>query len=287
MKGALRMDEPPSLATFRHAQPEGTWDEMKDDPHHGGQTAYREIKVSLVRSQRCLCAYCETRIAKGTTDELILESRRDQRVEHFHPKSDLNRPPNWALHWPNMWSVCHGGSDWPPQGEPLDSTRQLPPLEGNLTCDAFKDQQITKGALPNPPEGWLLSPDQIPAFPNLVKYAPDGSPEPDEDVCSTLLIPGNKHCDTHSIVAATFRHLNLGCTRLNRNRNIVRAQLEKVIKKARLATPGQPAALVMLQLARKIFPTDQSQPWPEFFTLLRWRIGEPAEVRLREVNYQG
>lgn len=287
MKTGLRPAEPASLIAYKQAQPNSSWDEMKEDPHHGGQTAYRDIKVTLVRGHRCLCVYCETRIANGTSDEEILASRRDQRVEHFHPKSDMNHPPNWALHWPNMWAVCHGGSDWPPEGEPLDPAKQLLPLEENLTCDAFKDQQISKGLLHNPPEGWLLAPDQIPPFPNLFQFAPDGTPEPHTENCVAVAIPGNNHADTQSIVAETIRQLNLGCTRLNRNRNIVRAQLEKRIGEQRLGKPGQPAADVMLQLARRLFPTDLASPWPEYFTLLRWRIGQPAETRLQELGYQG
>jgi len=287
MKTVVRPGEPQVLVKYRLAQPESSWDEMKDDPYHGGQTAYREVKVTLVRGNRCLCAYCESRIAAGTSDEEIAASRRDQRVEHFHPKSDLKRPPNWAMHWQNMWAVCHGGSDWPPKGEPLDPAKQLPPLEDNLTCDAFKDQQISKGLLQNSPEGWILSPDQIPPFPNLFQFAPDGTPEPHMQNCAVAIIPGNNHPDTYSIVAETVRQLNLGCTRLNRNRRIVRSRLEKQIARERKRHAGQPAANVLLQLARHLFSNNSANPWPEYFTLVRWRLGKPVELRLQEIGYQG
>jgi uncharacterized protein (TIGR02646 family) len=64
---------------------------------------------TLVIGQRCLCTYCEIKIADGTSDAEIGAKTHEQRVEHFHPKDDVNLPPNWALHWPNLWAVCQGG----------------------------------------------------------------------------------------------------------------------------------------------------------------------------------
>jgi hypothetical protein len=90
MKLCRKLPEPASLANYRHAQPEGTWDNMRDDPHDGGQQAYRDIKRTVVRGQRCLCAFCETRIADGTHDDEIDRKRDTQRVEHFHPKDDTH-----------------------------------------------------------------------------------------------------------------------------------------------------------------------------------------------------
>src|SRR4051794_17876168 len=93
---------------------------MRNDPHHGGQQAYRDIKRTLVRAQRCLCAFCEMRIADGTDNAALDARKSEQRVEHFHPKDDTVRPPNWALHWPNLWTVCLGGSRRPLTGEAVD-----------------------------------------------------------------------------------------------------------------------------------------------------------------------
>ncbi len=120
IKATQKLPEPATLAAYRAAAPESSWEEMRNDPFNGGQGAYAEIKKTLVRGQRCLCAYCEIRVAADTSDAAVDADKSLQRVEHFHPKSDLTRPPNWALHWPNLWAVCMGGDQTPPVGEPIN-----------------------------------------------------------------------------------------------------------------------------------------------------------------------
>ena len=287
MKRCLKHPEPPSLVSYRQAQPNSTWEQMKNDPHHGGMQTYRDVKRTLVRGQRCLCAYCEIRIADGTTDAAIEATIHRQRVEHFHPKSDLNSPPNWALHWPNLWAVCLGGSQVPPGGIPSDPNQYLPPLPENLSCDAFKDIQIQSGKLPASPEGWILAPDEIPAFPLLFQFAPDGTPEPHLLNCAGVVPLNNHHGDTATLVTETIKHLNLGCLRLNRSRCIVKAQMEKQIKQARELAPGANPQSVMLILVRRLFRQDPSSPWPPFFTLLRWHLGSHAETHLQAIQFAG
>jgi uncharacterized protein (TIGR02646 family) len=260
---------------------------MRDDPHHGGQQAYRDTKHILVAGQRGLCAYCEIRIADGMTDADMAGKGREQRVEHFHPKDDMSRPPNWALHWSNLWAVCPGGSQAPPSGEPIDPHRYLPPLPANLSCDAFKDHQIKGGRLASDPEGWILAPADVPAFPLLFQFAPDGRPEPHAKNCAGQVLPNNRYADSITLVARTIEHLNLGCARLNRSRCIARAQLEKRIERARQQSQGASSSEVLLHLARRMFSTDISSPWPEFFTLIRWRLGEHAETHLRSISFTG
>ncbi len=260
---------------------------MRDDPHHGGMEAYAEIKPALVRGQRGLCAYCERSIANGLTDAEIDVSRPNQQVEHFHPKSDAGGPINWALHWPNLWAVCRGGIRTMPEGEPFDPADYLPPLPANLSCDSFKDHQIQTGQLDENPEGWILAPNEVPAFPRLFRYAPNGSPEPDVGSCGTCSIQGNRHADTATLVSVTIEHLNLGCVRLNRIRCIVKGQLEKRIRELREKHPGAYHNDVLLGLARRIFSNDPNTPWAAFFTFVRWRLGEPAETRLREIVFAG
>lgn len=287
MKTCLKSNEPTSLTDYRAKCPESTWDEFRDDPFHGGMAAYPEAKTALVKDQRGLCAYCEIRIAHELSDEKIAAKKAEQRIEHFHPKEDVQRPPNWALHWPNMWVVCHGGSEWPPTGEPLDPRKHLSPLKDNLSCDAFKGREIESGNLPNPPEGWILAPDHIPPFPLLFQFASDGTPEPHSKNCGSVTIPGNMYADTTILVEKTIKHLNLGCPRLKRMRSIARAQLEKQIKQQREANRARQAKEVLLDYARRIFATRPDHPWPEFFALVRWRLGEPVESRLREIRYAG
>lgn len=94
MKCCCKEREASSLQAFRSARPTATWEQMRDDPHNCGKTAYAEIKASLLRSQRGLCAYCEMDLGVNSSQ---------QRVEHYHSKSDLTDQKNWALDWSNLW----------------------------------------------------------------------------------------------------------------------------------------------------------------------------------------
>lgn len=283
MKRCAKLNEPQLLMTYRVAKPEATWDEMRDDPFDGGQQAARDTKTTLVRGQRCLCAFCEVPIANDCTDAAIGQKKAEQRVEHFHPKSDPARPPNWNLHWANLWAVCLGGSK-------QDNDAQenvLFPLPANLSCDAFKDHQIATGALAALPEGWVIAPDEVPASPLLFRYAPDGTPEPHPENCAASIIPNHHYADTTEFVAKTIEHLNLGCFRLNEARRIVRAQLEKRIESARRGSPGAAPDDVLLVLARRLFSSNSDSPWPQFFSLLRWKLGPAAERHLQDIQFAG
>jgi len=283
VKRCAKLNEPPLLTTYRAAKPDATWEEMRDDPFYGGQQAARDTKSTLVRGQRCLCAFCEVQIADECSDAAISKRKVDQRVEHFHPKSDTTRPPNWNLHWPNLWAVCLGGS----KQEEDEQEHVRFPLPENLSCDAFKDHQIEMGLLPESPEGWVLAPDEVPAFPLLFQYAPDGTPEPHLANCASATIPNHHYGDTTEFVAKTIEHLNLGCFRLNEERRIVRAQLDKRIASARIGSPGVAPDDVLLSLARRLFSTGSGSSWPQFFSLLRWRLGAAAERHLRDIQYSG
>ncbi|MCX6879293.1 MAG: TIGR02646 family protein [Verrucomicrobia bacterium] len=275
MKLCLKLPEPPTLTLYRAANPEATWDEMRDDPFHGGQKAARDVKRTLIRGQRCLCAFCECRLAEDCSDAAIDTRSSHQRVEHFHPKADTNRPPNWNLHWPNLWAVCLGGTT-----SPNNPKR-------NLHCDAHKDRQITCGALPSSPEGWILSPDQVPAFPSLFGFAPDGTPEPHSANCAAFTVTNNHYSTTAKLVEETIVHLNLGNFDLNERRRIAKARLQKRIESDRKLSPGAPAASVMLTLARRLFASDPASPWNEFFTLIRFQMGDVAEQHLLAIQFKG
>jgi len=283
VKRCAKLNEPPMLTAYRVAKPDATWEEMRDDPSHGGQQAARDTKTTLVRGQRCLCAFCEEQIALDCADAVIAVRKAEQRVEHFHPKSDPARPPNWNLHWPNLWAVCLGGSKQDDQAQ--EDVRY--PLPVNLSCDSFKDHQIAKGLLNASPEGWVLAPNELPAFPLLFQYAPDGAPEPHPANCAITVIPHHHYTDTSEFVSKTIEHLNLGCFRLNESRRIVRAQLEKRIASARTASPGAAPDQVLLGLARRMFSADTNSPWPRFFSLLRWKLGPAAERHLQDIHFNG
>ena len=283
MKRCLKLLEPPSLTNYRGTKPAATWDQMRDDPFDGGQQAARDTKTTLVRRQRCLCAFCEVQIANDCSDAAIESRKAEQRVEHFHPKSDPARPPNWNLHWPNLWAVCLGGS----KQDKEEQENILFPLPANLSCDAFKGYLVEKGLLPESPEGWVLAPDELPALPLLFKYAPDGTPEPNPENCAAVAIPNHHYADTTEFVAKTIVHLNLGCFRLNEARRIIRAQLEKRIDRARKGSPGASPDEVLLVLARRLFSSNLESPWPQFFSLIRWKLGAAAERHLQDIQFNG
>lgn len=283
MKRSAKLLEPPTLTAYHTAQPGGTWNGMRDDPLDGGQQAYRDIKRTLLKAQRCLCAFCETKIADGTTNSQLDARKDEQRVEHFHPKSDKCQPPNWALNWPNLWAVCLGGSR--PNKQIQEDV--IYPLPENLSCDAYKEYQVNAGELPVAPEGWILAPDEIPAFPLLFQYSPNGVPEPNQDNCASVTLPNNKYHDTITLVEKTVEHLNLGCSRLNRNRLMAKAKLEKAITLARTRSPGAPPEVILLNLARRYFSSDPNSAWCEFFSLIRWRLGATAEQHLQAIHFNG
>ena len=282
MKQCKKLPEPDSLTGYRAANPDATWDEMRDDAHHDGMRAAQETKVILVRGQRCLCAFCECLLADDCTEDSIQARRSEQRVEHFQPKSS-DRPPNWDLLWSNLWAVCRGGSTQTDE----EKRTGLHPLPDNLSCDSFKDHQLTCGRLPAVPSGWILAPDEIPAFPLIFEFSPTGVPEPHYENCESITFPSNQYLTSRELVEKTIEHLNLGCFRLAEKRRIAKARLENRIEQARRNSPGSSAKEVMLNLARTLFSATPDSPWPEFFTLIRWRLGDVAEERLKSIDYDG
>jgi uncharacterized protein (TIGR02646 family) len=287
VKRCPKLPEPASLTAYRTAQPNGTWEQMQNDPFYGGQQAYAEIKPTLVRGQRGLCAYCERRISSGLADEELNMSRPRQRVEHFHPKSDVGGLINWALHWPNLWAVCTGGNQAPPAGEHADPAEYLAPTPENSSCDAFKDRQIQIGQLNLSPEGQILAPHELPAFPRLFKYAWDGSMEPDTETCITFVAPNNHHPDTVTLVRETIKNLNLNCGRLSGVRYVVRKKLEDIIAQIRLQNAHVNPQLLLRTLAQRLLSNNPNSMWTEFFTLIRWRLGQVAEEHLQATGFTG
>ncbi|MFN0055151.1 MAG: hypothetical protein ACKV0T_23505 [Planctomycetales bacterium] len=170
MKTCVKSAEPAALSEFRRACPKASWKELKDDALHGGQAAFQDINRTTLLDQRCLCARCEIYLAFGTALAATNATKANRRIEHFHPKSDFGGELNWGLHWPNLWAVCQGGTQRPPEGEPLNIEHFLSPLPDNLSCDASKDHHIDNGRLPVRLEGYILAPDEVPPFPPLFVF---------------------------------------------------------------------------------------------------------------------
>jgi uncharacterized protein (TIGR02646 family) len=263
--------EPDALRSYRNAVPHGTWVDLRTDALWRGREAYDECRERSVRDQGGLCAYCEIDIHDN--DPLKC------RIEHFHPKSDLTAPLNWALDWRNMLGVCNGGS------HPYVTAPgfHLEPLVENLSCDARKDQQIQSGALSVSCEGWILNPLQLPAFPCLFKVRMfDGFLEPDSDACATKEPwTGNEHATVAALVQHTIDMLNLNCDRLMRARLVVIRNIEKNKKLQR--EQGFNAEQGLKNLAQLYF----RRRWPQFFTVIRICLGRAAETHLQAAAYQG
>ena len=271
MKRVLKSPEPLALTNYRDAVPNGTWDDMRNDTQWGGQHSYQVARAQAINDQGGLCAFCEIDIRDN--DPLKC------RVEHFHPKSDLNRPPNWALEWRNMLGVCNGGSHRYVTAPGF----LLEPMAKNLSCDAHKDQQIQSGALSNACEGWILNPLEIHAFQCLFKVKKsDGSLAPDPAAClAAEPWPNNRHATAADLVQHTIDMLNLNCDRLKKSRLVLVWDIEK--NKKRQQAQGFEAPQGMVNLVNRYF----SRTWPGFFTVIRICLGQPAETHLRATNYQG
>lgn len=285
MKRINQFPEPAALAAFRTRRPGSTWDEMRDDAIDGGMAAYRSVKSTTLAQQRCLCAFCEMKDHNVVPDAETDQKITNVRIEHFHPKGDSSAETNWHLMWTNLWAVCFGGDNWPPMAPP-DHRHRVMPRHENLSCDAFKNGQVERGRLSAKPEGWILSPDLIPAFPCLFKYTTSGNVEPDSTTCQQVAIPGNRLGTTTEIVQNTITHLNLNCTRLSRLRSEVMEEVDEYLAGLREADPHNGRQIVA-EYAANIFSPNPKQPWPEFFSLYRWLLGDAAEQRLQEIGFAG
>jgi uncharacterized protein (TIGR02646 family) len=267
MKRICKGIPPQALQDYASANPGATWDQMRDDNAQGGSEAARECRDQAVRDQCGLCAYCEQRI---TPDDPIRCC-----VEHFHPKSDKSGMRNWGLEWPNMMAVCDGGS------RSKKEERASHPLPENLSCDAHKDRMIQTGKLPGVCEGYLLSPFDVPAFPNL--YAVDkgtGHIKPNDAVCASVAIPGNAYGTTAELVSRTIAALNLNCERLAEKRRRLVVDIDR--NKKVLRQNNVPPAEAPDRLNKRYF----NVKWPEFFTTLRCCLGQAAEDYLHSLGYQ-
>lgn len=285
MKRIAQRPEPQSLNDFRENRPQSSWEELRNDAEVGGMAAHRAIKRTSLAQQRCLCAFCEQRIHEQVPDLFFDENIPNIRIEHFHPKSDQTTETNWNLVWGNLWAVCHGGDSWPPMAIPNPKQRVEPKSE-NLSCDAFKNKQIEIGKLPLQPEGWMLSPDLIPAFPTLFRYSTEGEILADETACAGFAINGNQFATTNALVNATIARLNLNCPRLSRLRESVIYELEDMFLDLSEGEPDRGAEL-FAKYAENTFKDDPQQPWPEYFSLYRWYLGVAAETRLQQIGYAG
>ncbi|MET4694424.1 retron Ec78 anti-phage system effector HNH endonuclease PtuB [Endozoicomonas lisbonensis] len=261
MKKIGKSSEPVALTEFRDQNPDAQWKALRDTG------PYLEIKQQIFQDQGHLCAFCET--------ELPEERSNHQRVEHFHPKSDVSNPDhNWTLDWENMIGVCMGGSR---QTEADKVNYQLPE---NLSCDAYKDHLISAGEIPEACEGYVLNPLRIINTPCLFKFdLRTCELRPDPEACARLQDIDNSYDSLETLVAETIRILNLNCSRLVDDRREVLKFFNQAAARARKANNRHYKA----QLAERWF----RHRWPSFFTTRRILLGISAEDWLIAINYQG
>lgn len=250
MKRVAKGAEPAALQAYRQAQPQASWEAMRDDALQGGAAAYADIRCQTHQDQGGLCAYCEIDIRQNDP----LKSR----IEHFHPKSDRGAGVNWALAWDNMLAVCAGGSY-----RHGAAPHTLEPLAENLSCDAHKDRLIQQGGLAEACEGWVLDPLRLPGWPGslfrLNKF--NGMLEANAVVCAGFdPWPGNQHADMQALVTFTIAALNLNCERLRQARLVVVRDIER--QKKRQRDSGFDSRQGLDNLARKYL----RRRWPGFVT---------------------
>jgi len=253
-KGIKSQPEPSYLASFRTANPQGTWNQFRDQDRDG----YLSIRDVTRSDQGGLCAYCEIRLAQD-----------NEQIAHFHPKSDTSTPHNWALDWTNLWLACKGGS----QTWMANPHHCLPPLPDNLSCDQHQGGKILDGV--------VLAPHEVPAFPRIFRFEqhPDRIEiHVDEDPCNDAGIDAER-------VQQTIDQFNLNCARLASSRLALHRQLEKAITRLRESHVDPTAGFA--SLAQKHLAKDSDGRWPQFFTLVRWRFRRAAEDYLQSTGYEG
>ena len=263
MKKICKAAEPDGLKKFRRNQPDADWDDLRSTE------AYKTIKEVLFQDQGHLCAFCESRLPADCVHQ--------QRIEHFHPKSDRSDPDhNWALDWQNMIGVCMGGS------RQTEDEKTSHPLPANLSCDAHKDHMITKGRIPVACEGYVLNPLDILHTPALFLFhRATCELRVAEDACKKFdaTPPQNNYASVKELVHKTIEILNLNCPRLVDSRRAVLRAYNQAVARARKKNDRQ----FRKKLAKEWF----RHRWPSFFTTRRLLLGQAAEDWLAEHSYQG
>lgn len=256
MKKIRKTPGPNALTDYAERNPGNTWKDFYDS-----RTEYVEIKQQVFQDQGGLCAYCETRLKETEP--------ANQRLEHFHPKSDDADPSkNWALDWDNIIGVCHGGS------HPSDKDWARP---DNLSCDAYKEHYIKREKLPPDCDGWLLNPLHLPHLPCLFRFdRRTFELKPDPEQCEKWQLEVGK--DTFELVSETIKILNLNCDRLKQQRRQVLFEYNRQEKAAR--ERGERS----LDFKHKLVVRWLKIRWPSFFTMRRILLGDAFEAHFKEMD---
>lgn len=265
MKKINKSFPPNALTQFAEDNPNGGWE--SDFREHDAGRSYQSIRQIMVDTQGGLCGYCEREIKNLP--------KHQQRVEHYHNKSDKTNPDiNWALDWNNVFAVCMGGSY-----QSIEEKEQYP-LPKNLSCDAHKDHLVKKKKLSEACEGFFLNPLRIIATPCLFDFdRSNGKLVANPEACQGLAEIDNQYASLEELVEKTIDILNLNCDRVCTDRLLVLKSYNQAIASAIKLNDKQ----IFSKLAERWF----RNKWPSYFTTRRILLGRHAETYLEQIAYNG
>ena len=251
--------EPGLLAQYRNNNPDDNW---KKGFKPNSPDGYTQVKQQLIDDQKGLCAYCEIDLKQGHGKGLD-----DFRVEHFHPETPHNPPPNHALDWNNMLGCCSGGN----AKYVTESDERF--TSPDHSCDVPKGNKNLTASILNPIQ-------DIPAFPRLFKFKEQGEDAGMMEIDLEL-------CPEHHQQKAqqSMAELNLNAKRVKRFRSTVINQLREAFQHN--LESGMTEDEALRDLAELYFPVQANQHWPAFFTTIRWYLADMAEERLQQIGYNG
>lgn len=255
MKRLTKGPEPEKLILYKTHSPGNTWDQFK-----AVRRRRLAVQNQLKADQGWLCAYCEIDLVETAAD-----GDADFRVEHFHPKSDINSARNWGLDWQNLLGCCHGGS----QSTVTDAANRF--TSPDTSCDIPKGNSNL--------DGIILNPLQLPAFPALFSCSRhSGELSVSEVNCQQAGISVDQ-------ARRTIQELKLNAPRLKRLRmrslNKLNDQLRNMVEQ------GLDVGLARKRLVQAHLTKNHDGRWLAFFTAIRSYLGSDAERHLRNSGYQG
>jgi uncharacterized protein (TIGR02646 family) len=216
------------------------------------RVAYAELADALEKSQRGLCAFCESRLVTNVPTPA-------RQIEHWRPKSnDATPSADWTFGVGNVHACCLGGTKR--HLDPPFGTRGLRD-DQNLSCGQKKGETDPESL---PVAKRPYRPTEVPLSPPVFTVALDGRLSPDVDAVAEGLDGAR--------LQATIDFLGLNCERLRIIREEVRRYLSERLFEYEREMPGPDpisitaAALKRLASEQRILP---GAALPPFVSVLR------------------
>lgn len=244
MKKIREFNDPtPGLAAYlASVGAKANWSEFRS---HTSGASYEELRESLTRNQRGLCAYCEDGI----------DGWRRQ-VEHVIPRSDAESGQARALDIANMVVCCPGGT------LPVIDSEESALKRGEPSCGQAKANQIDER---------FVDPRVLPALPSLLRVIDNGFIEADETACQMAGFPPDR-------VTRTIEILNLNSERLRSAREKRWNGLGEELRQ--VEDPDDPE--VLSDWMRSELRPDEAGRLAPFFTTSRSYFAPLSEAILAE-----